>query len=160
MCLHSYSRGSGLWLLSKLPLVSYICHIMRKPAFVIGKQQRHRSACAYAQSYLCLYYSLLAISKNSRLASFWSRVARFESHLVGNLKDRFSCHVAYNVGKKQKLWWDGGYAGSPKPSMFACMMRTSLFIWLLPLPHRKSPHYPQADLTELDAPWMDWNHGG
>ena len=37
---------------------------------------------------------LLAISKHSRLASFWSWAARFESNLVGNPEERFSRDVA------------------------------------------------------------------
>ena len=41
---------------------------------------------------LCLesIIPVLAISKNSRLASFWSRAGRFESDLVTNPEDRFS----------------------------------------------------------------------
>ena len=35
-----------------------ISHVMRKPVFAICEQQRHRSACASAQSDQCLYYSL------------------------------------------------------------------------------------------------------
>ena len=52
--------------------------------------------------------SILAKSKISRLASFWSWAARFESCLVGNPTDRFSrdvahIHVLYTCIKG--IWW-------------------------------------------------------
>ena len=34
--------------------ISHMSHIMRKPPFVIGKQQRRKSACASPQSDQCL----------------------------------------------------------------------------------------------------------
>ena len=51
----------------------YMSHVMRKPVYAIGEQQRHRSACASAQSDQCLVVrcldsiTILAIAEITRL---------------------------------------------------------------------------------------------
>ena len=96
-------------------------HVMRKPINDLCERQRRRSACASTQSDQCYANNkgadqpahprslisafivrcldsmipLFAISENSRLASFWSRAAWFESRLVGNPEGKFSHDVAH-----------------------------------------------------------------
>ena len=75
---------------------------MRKPVFAICEQQRRRSACASAQSDQRLCFSLPSWYKSSSfyiqnfkpLPSFCGCESQFESTLVGNLEDRFSCDEA------------------------------------------------------------------
>ena len=56
---------------------------MRKPVFVICEQQRRRSACASAQS-----------DQQVAQADQHLYYSQFESYLVENPEDRFSCDVA------------------------------------------------------------------
>ena len=71
---------------------------MRKPAFAICEQQRHRSACASAQSdqHLCCslprqYNNSCFYTQNFKpLSSFCGCAGQFESILVTNPEGRFS----------------------------------------------------------------------
>ena len=79
-------------------------HVMRKPVFDICERQRHRSACASAQSdqhlcYLLLTYNICSfyMQKLKTLASLCCWAGRWESYLVGNPEDRFSHDVAHIV---------------------------------------------------------------
>ena len=73
--------------------------IIRKPVFSLCEQQRRRSTCASAQSDQRLYCSLpgqynasTCYSRSFKtLACFCSSAGRFESYLVENPEDRFSC---------------------------------------------------------------------
>ena len=75
---------------------------MRKPVYALCEQERHRSACASAQSDQCLCCSLprrynissFYIQNFKTLASLCSRAGRFESYLVANPEGRFSHDVA------------------------------------------------------------------
>ena len=85
---------------------------MRKPVCAICKQQRHRSACASAQSdqrLCCLllgyYNTSTCYSRNFKtLASLISWAGRFESYLVANPKDRFSRDVAHIMVLMNRTW--------------------------------------------------------
>ena len=78
---------------------------MRKPAFDLCEQQRHRSACASAQSdqHLCCSLprkyniSSFYIRNFKPLASFCRCVGWFVSYLVENPEDRFSRDEAHFV---------------------------------------------------------------
>ena len=83
--------------------------VMRKPIFTICKQQRHRSACASAQSDQCLR-CLLPRQYNASsfyvrtfkpLASYCGCAGWFVSYMVKNPEDRFSGDEAHTnwVGK-------------------------------------------------------------
>ena len=71
--------------------------------YVICEQQRRRSACASAQSdqHLCCslprYYNISSfyIRSFKPLASFCGWAGQFESYLVANPKDSFSCDKAH-----------------------------------------------------------------
>ena len=72
---------------------------------VVCEQQRHRPACAYAQSDQRLYYLLIVkyhiqawYKRNFNvLASLCSWAGWFESHYVGNPEDRFSPDAAHII---------------------------------------------------------------
>ena len=56
---------------------------------------QNRLDCTFIVRYFGSIIPILAKSKISRLASLCSRVGRFESYLIGNLKDRFSRDEAH-----------------------------------------------------------------
>ena len=85
---------------------------MRKPVYAICEQQRHRSACASAQSDQSLCCSLprqydtssFYIKNFKPLPSFCGCAGWFVSYMVGNPEDRFSRDEAYCVlGDNEEL---------------------------------------------------------
>ena len=91
----------------------YMSRIMRKPIYAICEQQRRRSTCASAQSdqRLCCslprYYnsSSFYIQNFKPLASVCGCAGRFESYLVGNPEDRFSCDEAHTLYMHFLAFW-------------------------------------------------------
>ena len=84
------------WLMA---LKDYLSLFIGKPVFALWEQQRHRSACTSAQSDQHLCCSLLRqynicscyVLNFKIIASLCGCTGRFESYLVANYEDRFSC---------------------------------------------------------------------
>ena len=87
---------------------------MRKPVYAICEQQRRRSDCTSTLISIFIIRGLDSIIplcfyiRNFKpLASFLSWAGRFESYLVENPKDRFSCdgaHIMYSQYTKQLMY--------------------------------------------------------
>ena len=84
------------WLMA---LKDYLSLVIRKHVFALWEQQRRRSACTSAQSDQHLCCSLLRqynicscyVLNFKTIASLCGCAGRFESYLVANYEDRFSC---------------------------------------------------------------------
>ena len=97
------TEGKYYFQLNEFSLVRpYVSHVIRKSVYAICDQQRRRLACASAQSdqHLCC-----SLPRQYNISSFYTRIfkplaricgcaGRFESYLVENPKDRFSCDEA------------------------------------------------------------------
>ena len=106
-----------------------------KTCFAICKHQRHRSACASAQSdqRLCCLLpgqyttSTCYIQKFKTLASFWSWAARFESELVRNPEDWFSGDEAQFIQYSYQF----PALGNPFLYFSHCLELYSCWLWTL-----------------------------
>ena len=67
----------------------HMSHVLRKPVYAMGEQQRPRSDCADAYTFY--------IQSFKAPRSFCSWAGPFESYLVANPKDMFSSDVAHIV---------------------------------------------------------------
>ena len=79
-------------------------HVMRKPVYALGEQERRRSACPSAESDQHL---LVADSKTAATASFCSWAGGFVSYLAAKAQDWFSHDVAHVTVESCKYWIAG-----------------------------------------------------
>ena len=85
------------WIFLPIKQQTYLSQVMRKPVEDICEQQRRRSACASAQSYQHLCYSLYC--RTLEISGLCSWAGQFESNLVENPEDMFfSWRGSYNLG--------------------------------------------------------------
>ena len=111
---------------------SNMSHVMRKPVFAICEQQRHRSACASAQSDQCLkvvrcldsIIYILAISKFSRL---WLASVAGQAGLCrtcSQTQDRFFLDGAHIWCRKVQMSHD-----MTKPTKWLCAQQRLRSAW-------------------------------